>query len=452
MRERKRIKYTNRGSLHSDELRRYLCIPSNISADFLGIPEDLKSCVRSYLQHYQQENMLKAEYPAIFEELNPKNYLSRMDTLVFLEEIYKKEECSNLSDHLKPVYVYYDEADALYHLDDVIDLLLHKQRPGVAIGGKLELKDKVGDYNGIIMSIKSDGIGFDLPQDTIHDGMYCVSLIHSETNMKKQLLSLRRVIRSFGYFFLFPKIKEIREFQFQRKILHWFNPSLNTPQKNAVEQILRGSCRPMPYVVLGPPGTGKTITLVEAVCQVASLIDYSVIIVATSSNRCANNIAQKLKTMKLEDRFLRLASINYFERDLIPNDIKNITISSQYATPEMIKKYKIIVSTCSTIGSFMFKDLPSNYFTHVFVDEAGQVTEPDLLIPISLLYRPRAQIVLFGDPLQIGPSVFAIHCKSAKEDRLDCSFLQRLMEFEPYWEDESHYDSDLVTKLVYNYR
>ena len=47
-----------------------------------------------------------------------------------------------------------------------------------------------------------------------------------------------------------------------------FNRSLNPRQRAAVMRILKAQCRPAPYVLFGPPGTGKTVTLVEAILQV----------------------------------------------------------------------------------------------------------------------------------------------------------------------------------------
>lgn len=54
-----------------------------------------------------------------------------------------------------------------------------------------------------------------------------------------------------------------------------------------------------------------------------------------------------------------------------------------------------------------------NRFAYIFIDEAGQATEPQTLIPLTLTSianetdstKFQAQIVLAGDPYQLGPSV-----------------------------------------------
>jgi len=42
----------------------------------------------------------------------------------------------------------------------------------------------------------------------------------------------------------------------------------DSEQLSAITRILLGVSKPFPYVIFGPPGTGKTATIVEAIKQI----------------------------------------------------------------------------------------------------------------------------------------------------------------------------------------
>lgn len=99
------------------------------------------------------------------------------------------------------------------------------------------------------------------------------------------------------------------------------------------------------------------------------------------------------------------------------------------------------------------------------IDEAGQATEPETTAVIANLLDPSTgQLVLAGDPKQLGP---IIHADVAKRLKLDVSFIERLTWREAYQKissggggdddgagvgGEGAYNPHLLTKLVRNYR
>lgn len=55
---------------------------------------------------------------------------------------------------------------------------------------------------------------------------------------------------------------------------------------------------------------------------------------------------------------------------------------------------RIIVCTCVTAGILYSLSLSVGHFTHVFIDEAGQATEPEALIPLGLLAGTDRQVCM----------------------------------------------------------
>ena len=68
----------------------------------------------------------------------------------------------------------------------------------------------------------------------------------------------------------------------------------NTEQLTAVRHIVAGSSGQCPYVVFGPPGTGKTVTMVEAIKQVAKVSAGCHILATAPSNTAADLLTERL--------------------------------------------------------------------------------------------------------------------------------------------------------------
>jgi superfamily I DNA and/or RNA helicase len=114
---------------------------------------------------------------------------------------------------------------------------------------------------------------------------------------------------------------------------------------------------------------------------------------------------------------------------------------------EDLKRMSVVIMTISTSGKNPNIGL-KNHFTHVIVDEAGHVTEPEVAGCFGAA-KKSAVIVLAGDPKQLGP---IIRSEMAKSLGLEISLLERLSKCGPYERQNGTYDSRVCTKLVKNYR
>ncbi|XP_023365120.1 RNA helicase Mov10l1 [Otolemur garnettii] len=234
----------------------------------------------------------------------------------------------------------------------------------------------------------------------------------------------------------------------------FFNPVLNENQKLAVRRILSGDCRPLPYVLFGPPGTGKTVTIIEAVLQVHFALPDSRILVCAPSNSAADLVCLRLHESKVlrPAAMVRVNATCRFE-EVIIDAIKPYCKDGEDIWKA--SRFRIIITTCSSAGLFYQIGVRVGHFTHVFVDEAGQASEPECLIPLGLISDISGQIVLAGDPMQLGP---VIKSRLAMAYGLNVSMLERLMSRPAYLRDETAfgacgaYNPLLVTKLVKNYR
>uniref|UniRef100_A0A3Q2ZLY3 RNA helicase n=1 Tax=Hippocampus comes TaxID=109280 RepID=A0A3Q2ZLY3_HIPCM len=223
----------------------------------------------------------------------------------------------------------------------------------------------------------------------------------------------------------------------------------NPEQSKAVRHIVAGTSKPAPYLVFGPPGTGKTVTLVEAIKQVDKLQKECHILACGPSNSAADLLCTRiLQGHGNKSKVYRMYASSR-DPQCVPEDLK---VSNDYVFPsrEKLMEYRIIVTTLFTAGRLVTGNLPLGHFTHIFVDEAGHATETECLIPIAGLLDPESgQLVLAGDHKQLGPIVAS---SLALKYGMGISLLERMMTVFSVNQKGDGFNDLFVTKLLRNYR
>ncbi|CAH1392762.1 unnamed protein product [Nezara viridula] len=458
--------------------------------------------------------------PCLKEELSPKTYLQFFSGLLFLEEAELLKQIGELfmeRAHFRKV------GDFLVLDMPLYSVYANKLIPGDKAIASLPWNDqKTSDFKfeGIIHRISQTEIWIQFSKE-FHNSYkqgteYSLSFIVSRVSLRRMHQAVNLARKFLGDQWLFPtgvrtssprlifdkfpttevgvqKNKSYSKVNWNRQgsgygnkcsienlidadivprnidEINWFNKVLNNEQKDAITNILKGEARPLPYIIFGPPGTGKSLTIVETILQLHNLFPSSRILVATPSNSAADLLAERiLESGNVEqNKMLRLVGLSAFEQgkitaSLIPYtamiDAKNEyddRFGIQVITREAIKQFNIIIGTIGCVSILFNLGFPRGFFTHIIVDEAGQATEPEILTVLILLNIQSGQVILAGDPLQLGPVTYS---KLAIKCGLQESLLSRLLDRFPYKRDlvgfpKSYgYDPRLVTKLVNNYR
>ncbi|KAF8267993.1 P-loop containing nucleoside triphosphate hydrolase protein [Lactarius quietus] len=226
---------------------------------------------------------------------------------------------------------------------------------------------------------------------------------------------------------LFPSASDIKSIRRLSKAeidkLPLVNESIreDKQQLHAVVSILQQPKGTVPFIIFGPPGTGKTSTLVECIMQLVLRDASFKILACTPSNAAADLLVERLSAAGLTvDQLLRL---NARSREIksIPVGVRPFSTSPNSGN---LRAYRVVLSTCSSAALLQKEGIPAGHFSHIIIDEAAQVDEPLALIPISFFSNKDTNVILAGDPNQLGP---VIKSSPASEAGLGKGYLQRLM-------------------------
>lgn len=285
-----------------------------------------------------------------------------------------------------------------------------------------------------------------------------VQLSFDETSYKTMFEALDRVIRAKGNrlaylrdLFYTPSMKPQR-FTFSEMGF----PYLNKTQEHAVNEVL---CAKDVSIVHGPPGTGKTTTLVEAIYE--TLMRENQVLVCAQSNMAVDWISERLvdrginvlrigNPSRVNDKMLSFTYERRFEAHpdypalwVIRKTIREIRQHRKRGDDKFHQKIERLKSrateleirintelfgearviACTLVGS-AHRLLQGQKYGTLFIDEAAQALEAACWIPI----RKASRVVLAGDHCQLPPTIKSL---AAMHGGLDKTLMERIVETQP---------------------
>lgn len=165
---------------------------------------------------------------------------------------------------------------------------------------------------------------------------------------------------------------------------------LNFEQKAAVQSILEGCNRPLPFLVFGPPGTGKTKTIVAAIAEIIKTTKKHVLVCSMSNVACDEIMKRLLKILEREEVFRMYAKTH--KPELVHPSIMaacNLR-NGKFSFPclQFLYGFRVLVCTIYTAGVICrARDVDpyfdASHFSYTFIDEAAFVHETTTLSAIA---------------------------------------------------------------------
>lgn len=175
------------------------------------------------------------------------------------------------------------------------------------------------------------------------------------------------------------------------------------------------------------------MTIVEAMRQLLDSDENACILACAPNNSAADTIARKLGPTLGPTKLFRLNALSRKVTDM-GGDLRPyacINGNEFFAMPSVaeLKKYRVVVSTCLSACVPASLGIKRGHYSHIFIDEAGQGKEPEIMVAIKTIADEKTNIILAGDNQQLGP---VVHCNMASSLGLRTSYLSRIMDRDIY--------------------
>ncbi|KAG8729320.1 hypothetical protein FRC11_009061 [Ceratobasidium sp. 423] len=289
---------------------------------------------------------------------------------------------------------------------------LAEKRPSVLKGDDIKIHphskpDNVW-FRGIVRSTEESTILISLHRDFPYDlaARYDVQFVLNPVSFRRMIQALEMPEKRPNI--LFPRVEDMEGMSNvaqnpdeQDIILCNHIIGSNAEQRNAVRQVIRLPPGSPPFIVFGPPGTGKTVTIVECMSQLLNNKQFRILACAPS-NSASDVIAERLIALRgLETTELFRLNAKGRPSNELPDDLGPYSLfaGDHFGVPslETLGSYRVIVSTCSSAALLLRAGVKPGAFTHIFIDEVGQGSEPEVMIPILDMAGPKTNIILSGD-------------------------------------------------------
>jgi helicase MOV-10 len=143
------------------------------------------------------------------------------------------------------------------------------------------------------------------------------------------------------------------------------------------------------------------------------------ILACTPSNAAADLLVERLAAAGLTVEQLLRLNARSRAIESIPEDVREF---STFPKPAKLRAYRVVLTTCSSAALLQTLKIAAGHFSHIVIDEAAQAEEPLALVPIAFFSDKDTNVILAGDPNQLGPVIKSDHCSG-----LEMSYLERLM-------------------------